>query len=197
MAGGINSGTAGGMLEFLEYLINKGYAPPSAVTPWMSASRSVLQAVEGETWESTDIRALDLDEAFRRFETIRKGSYKAESLAAYKKRFTRAVVSYREWLENDVRPTFGTRAPRRIDRSGGGAGEGARNGAEPLTQDAQTGAVEQGMVTYPFPLANGVIAKFTLPQKLPKAEATRIAAFVQAIAIDPVLELPPGQEGSP
>lgn len=38
------------------------------------------------------------------------------------------------------------------------------------------------MLEMPFPMADGLIARLTLPQKLTKADAQRIAAFVMAFA---------------
>jgi hypothetical protein len=39
-------------------------------------------------------------------------------------------------------------------------------------------------VSYPFPLRPGMLAQISLPADLTKAEAKRLAAFVESLAMD-------------
>lgn len=42
-----------------------------------------------------------------------------------------------------------------------------------------------GRVLYPYPLSDGQLIHISLPVKLMKSDARRIAAFIESIAIDP------------
>ncbi len=52
--------------------------------------------MEGDGWDATDIRQIDLDDYLSRFEIKKRGDYKAESLAAYRTRFTSERPDWRE-----------------------------------------------------------------------------------------------------
>jgi hypothetical protein len=57
----IPAGTANGLIEFCDFLIEKGYATPSAVNPWKSAAKQVFSLVEGEGKDYGSINVLTLD----------------------------------------------------------------------------------------------------------------------------------------
>lgn len=192
MSDSTNDGTARGMIEFFNgYLVDKGYAAAGAVSPLVSASRAVLSAMEGDAWESTDIRQIDLDDYLSRFEIKKRSDYKAESLAAYRTRFTKAVMAYRQWITDGSRPTFGAPRGNAKPRTTND-GSGRNNEQQKVPPPAGLRSTE--LVAYPFPLTDGTLAELRLPARLPKAEAKRIAAFVEALAIDPVLQITTGDD---
>ena len=41
-----------------------------------------------------------------------------------------------------------------------------------------------GMIQYPFPIREGVVASLTLPTNLRKTEAKRLAAFLESLAVE-------------
>jgi hypothetical protein len=96
----IQSGTAEGLLQFLDWVVAKGYGPATAAGPQKSAVKQVLTVTEGDDFGSLDIRSLDLDDLLSRFEVRALGDLKAESIGAYRNRFTRAVEAYREFLSS-------------------------------------------------------------------------------------------------
>src|SRR5262249_39166382 len=101
------AGTAEGLMQFLDYLITKGYGPQTAISPWKSAVAQIFMTVEGtEDYGQVDIADLDLDDYLHRFEMRSRGKYKVESLQAYRNRFTKAVESYREFISTGHLPTF-------------------------------------------------------------------------------------------
>jgi hypothetical protein len=186
----INSGTVDGLLAFCDYLVDTGYAPSGAVTPWKSAAKQVFESVEGPGYGAFDVRGIDLDEYLRRWETMERGNYKAESLQSYGSRFRRAHEAYLTYLESGTTPQIGRRTARRRDaeerspaqtrsQRDGGRGIGAPPAAE--------------LVDYPFPLRTGQLAYVRLPRQLERADAERLAAFVRTLVFEPQGELPAGE----
>jgi hypothetical protein len=185
----IGSGTVDGLLAFCDYLIDKGYASSGAVGPWKSAAKQVFEAVEGENYGTTDVRAIDLDEYLSRFEDMERGHYKAESIASYGSRLRRAHEAYLAFLADGRTPQL-RRGPQRQD--GDRARPGPRTQTTPPAQAASTVA---DLVEYPFPLRSGQLAYVRLPKKLEKTDAERIAAFVRTLVFEPMAELTAGGNG--
>src|SRR5437879_1912627 len=96
----ISSGTASGLMAFMDFMIAKGYGTPSAINPWKSAAKQVFTTVEGEDFGDLDVRTLDVDDYFPRFENRSMGKYSADSLRAYRSRFARAVNAYQSYLKD-------------------------------------------------------------------------------------------------
>jgi hypothetical protein len=204
MANNINSGTVQGLLDFLDYLVERGYGTNSAVHPLRSAVKQVFSKVEGDGYESHDLQAFDADDFLNRFETKARGDYKQESLTAYRKRFERALAYYRAFLDDGSTPTF--RAPRgpspgktdskqiRSSNSTKAAKRSATAGS--AHQIAETPATPHiptpALIDYPFPLRGGQLAYVRLPRDLQKEDAQRMGAFLLTLAIDAPRELTPG-----
>jgi hypothetical protein len=194
----IPTGTAAGLLDFLDFLVAKGYATGAAVTPWKSATSRVFKVVEkGKEFGAIDVRSLNEAEYLGRFATLAKGELKEESIAAYRKRFERAVLAYRDYLENSRVPSSRRRgrvkaaADPAPSTSAANATPGDANGNGAPKVDVSS------LIDFPFPLRSGQIVQLRLPTRLEKADAERIAAFVRTLAFDPMLELPaPAEEAA-
>lgn len=178
----ITSGTAAGLLTFLDYLVENGYGAQSTIGPWKSASRQVLEAMEGPDFEATRVTEIDPDEYLSRFETRERGNYKIESLRAYRSRFTRAITAYRQFLEDGsiprLRASPGTRGRKEP------ASE-RRSGTQAIQAVARTDSEGGKLIDYPFPLRSGNLAQLRLPARLERADAERIAAFVRTLVFEP------------
>jgi hypothetical protein len=182
----VGSGTAEGLFAFLDFLVEKGYGTKNAVTPWKSAARQVLAAVEGNAYEKVDVRSIDPDEYMDRFENMTVGQYKTESLASYRSRFKKAIQGYKGYLSDRQIPNF----------RGGGSG-GSRRVASPSPtkpQAQQRPALQPAprelevgdeLVDYPFPLQSGQMVHLYLPSKLAKPDADRLGAFLQTLVLEP------------
>ena len=114
----IQSGTAEGLLQFLDWVVAKGYGPATAAGPQKSAVKQVLTVTEGDDFGSLDVRNLDLDDLLSRFEVRALGDLKAESIGSYRNRFTRAVEAYREFLISGKPPSYRPSGRRRSADSG-------------------------------------------------------------------------------
>jgi hypothetical protein len=191
----IANGNAAGMLQFLDYLVEKGYAPPNSVRPWRLAARKILESMEGEDYGSVSVLEINPDEYMDRFVNKKRHEYKAESLAAYRTRFKRAVESYQAYLTEGNAwkpPSFKGARPR----SAAPKNADANNTAKVVKMKIGTAiereaalpaaATPSTLLDYPFPLSTGDLAHLRLPRGLTSKDAERIGAFVKTLAFEPV-----------
>lgn len=186
--------TGAGVIQFLDFVINKGYVKNATGNAMKTAVREVLSTTEGEEWERIDVRQLDVEDVSSRFATKKSHHFSTASLNTYIGRFKKAVGMYLEHAKDPAnwKPDI---KPRTTKAS---AARSATNVSE-QTPDQQTSVNHQtpivnrvDMIPYPFPLRDGVRATLTLPVDLTPREAKRIAAFIETVAIDEVPALPPG-----
>ncbi len=196
----IANGNVRGLLAFMDFMVEKGYGSAAAIGPWKSAAKQIFEKVEGDQFEETDVRALDIDEYLGRFENRSMGKYSADSLRAYRSRFRRAVEAYRSYLADpNWRPAM--RRSQRRDVANGEAETpprrqkptGARAAAAPTpAKPAPSGSV----ITYPFPLKSGQLAQLHLPTQLEREDAERLIQFVRALVFDQPRERAAGESGT-
>jgi hypothetical protein len=187
----ISQGTADGLFQFLDYLVEKGYAPPNSVKPWRIATRKIFEAVEGEDYGERSILDIDIADYMDRFVNKKRHEYKAESLAAYRTRFTRSIEAYRDYLTegNEWKPPSFKAARAHTAKT---TGDGAKNATTVTIQPAvekdtamPIAATPSTLLDYPFPLSNGDLAHLRLPRGLTARDAERIGAFVKTLAFEP------------
>jgi hypothetical protein len=182
-----SSGTAAGLIAFLDYMIKHNEMVEATASSFRTACKRTLET-EGDL-DSLDIRNADLDAIIRRFRIKYRASMKSQSLDTYEQRFRDSVTMYRKWLNDDPdwRPT---RRRRTATSNGGPSSRGAgRQTRPPETQASVSPQIDNepdiagrpGMITYPFPIRPGLQGTITLPENLSRREAKRISAFVAAL----------------
>lgn len=190
----IASGNASGLLAFMDFMVAKGYAGASSISPWKSAAKQVFSTVEGDGFESMDVRDVDVDEYMSRFETMSLGKYSAASLRAYRSRFRNAVDSYRSYLADpNWRP-----ASRRLTRPGSDgstktSSRGSTKSRPSPPPHASVSASSSSLIAYPFPLKSGQMAQLHLPTQLDAEDAERLTHFIRALVLKQPAQLDPGQ----
>jgi len=198
--GSMGSGTVGGLIAFCDYLIDKGIATASAITPLKSAVRQVFETVEGtDEIDEIDVRSLDVDEYLNRFQVkaMQTGRYKPESVTQYQKRFTRAMDYYSDYLTSGAVPKF---KPRSVPSGRKSRSPVASDGPSPAKASATEPVVEPvgeasgGMISYPFPLEVGSLANLRLPVRLSRTDAERLAAFIRTLVFEPQKEITASSE---
>jgi hypothetical protein len=150
------SGTAAGLLEFLDYARAKGILARKTAEAYKSAS-SLALSIDGEGWENAEVRSIDIDQQLDRYIRLRGQKASPETLATYRGRVGKAIQLYVDFLDN---PT-GFRGPREVAS------------AEPSE-----------LLTYPFPLRAGGMAYLQLPRELTHADVKRLSSFLESLAID-------------
>ena len=194
------NGTAEGAIAFLDYLSEKGIVPANTARARRAALKAVLSIDEG--WEAMDVRSLDLDEQFKRFANLKGTNYTQRSLGEYKIRFVNAIEWYKQYLADPItfKVTLTTRR-RPIKNAALQKPNGKDVPAdEPASStDKAPGPIEtpvvpvetvvpnqpnQGLITYPFPLRNGALARIQLPLHISSDDAERLYAFLKTLVIE-------------
>lgn len=195
----LSSGTGLGLLEFLDWVVDRGELVKATGGALRTGVKKVLDT--DPDLAAADVRAIDVDDVVRRFRTKARGSAKDTTIDQYEQRFRQSVEMYRRWLAEDPNwlparsrtATAKARANGKVDRASvGEQPSGSALGVVP--PDAPTS--RSGLVTYPLPLRPGLKATLILPEDLSSAEASRIAAFVSAVAFDGRHEEAGGRDGS-
>lgn len=117
--------------------------------------------------------------------------FSAGSLSTYKGRYSRAAAMFAEFRASPA--TWRPSVKQRSRTNGNGATTTAaprspmNAGGAPSTP-APTSAPHPGhgsaIITYPFPLRQGVLASIELPPDLTRREAQRLVAFIESLAIE-------------
>lgn len=184
--------TGAGLVAFLDYAIEKGYLKTNTGQAMKTAVKEVLSATEGaDGWETVDLTSVDEADVLRRFETLRAMKFSAGSLATYKGRYSRAVAMFEDFRAS---PATWRPSVRQRSRTKGSAGSrvaapsspdvGAREPAATSSMPTPHPGHGSAIITYPFPLRQGVLAKVELPPDLTRREARRMAAFIESLAIE-------------
>jgi hypothetical protein len=187
----IGSKTVGGMLAFLSQIVDKGRARDGVIKPLDTSIRKVFGTVAGDGWQSIDIGNLDLDDYMLRFGNMTNGQYTSSSLSVYKSRIRKSLEWYVKFLT-----TPGWVPPVRESNKDG---EQQKAGTAKTTDTTPTKAsfentrtkldevapkAEDGMISYPLPLASGKVTQLYLPIMLTQTDARRISAFVASLAFE-------------
>jgi hypothetical protein len=189
------SGTAKGLLEFLDYARVKGMLARKTSESYKSASSLVL-AIDGAGWENIEVRGLDLDQQLDRYIRLRGAKASPQTLGTYGQRVRSAIELYRDFLDNptgfrgpSARPRPGSTAVRRSP-----ATETGQQAAPHASTRVISSAEPSDLVTYPFPLRTGGMAYLQLPRELTHSDVRRLCSFLESLAIDVVSETtsPPG-----
>jgi hypothetical protein len=182
--------TGKGLIEFLNYTSEKGMVNSNTVGALRAASREVLGAVEPEGWEAVDLRTIDVEDFANRFERLRAGRLKPESLGVYKSRFRSALQMYFKYLDNPSgwrykpeRPAASRKKPATVIVPSDGV-----SGVEAQPTDARS--PRSSTIDYPFPLRPGMVVTLKLPVDLTRPEAKRLAGFIDSLALDATMALP-------
>jgi hypothetical protein len=190
--------TGAGLVDFLDYAIQKGYLKTATGQAMKTAVKEVLSATEGaDGWETVDLTSLDEDDVLRRFETLRAMKFSSGSLSTYKGRYSRAAAMFEDFRASPAtwRPSVKQRtrkkgsgvtpsvapATDRIDSGTPAAPDSVPDPDPALTSHPGHGSA---IITYPFPLRQGVLASVELPPDLTRREARRLAAFIESLAIE-------------
>lgn len=190
------------LVGFFDYAASKGLIGRNWADTLKGASKAVLSAVEPETWEAVDLEEMDAHAFVQRFERLRMGQLKPESLKVYGKRFRTALTLYQEFLASPS--TWRYTSGRSVDdvlheRKRPPSGKAA-NGHHKATDHSQStmtlisgGPTTTNLISYPYPLRPGLVVNFSLPPDLSQKEAERLSLFLRSLAIDEQRALPPGR----
>lgn len=168
------------LMEFLDYLADKGLMAKATISARKAAAGKVLGILEAE--EAADVTALNLDDVIMRFQNLEGKKYTPGSLTTYLSRTKSAIDDFKAYIENPLafRPNIQSRTARKSEIK-----------REPTTNvDGSAGPARQP-VRQPFsdsilPIqirAGTTVFIQGLPYDMTEAEATKIANVIKAYAM--------------
>jgi len=178
-----------GLVQFTAMITDKGWINPNTGAAWKAAIAKIL----GDVAPDADVRTIDVDTAVRYFNNRNPGDLTPESLQTYAKRVKNAIANYVSYVDDPVK----YRAPARTPSA---------NGAKKPSQTAKSDITDVTVVeqlspsptparmepislateanlALPFPLRAGYLAQVVIPRDMTKAEAGRLCAFIQTLAV--------------
>lgn len=189
----IGSGTAQGVIDYLDSLVEKGRSRPGVVNPLKTAITKVLRTTEGEeSWRAVDITTLNVDDTMSRFKNKTLSKYTAASYGAYQSRMTRAIGWYKSFLtnpgwvpsQNSSGRTSSSSTKKQSKITPLVRTDSETSTEIPSSTPQQTVIQEIDAIPYPFPLENGKIARFYVPTGMTKTDVERITGFLGALVIE-------------
>lgn len=186
----MGDGKAKNLLEYLDNLIEKGKATSGAIKPLKIAFTKVVQTIEGEKWESTEVKGIDVEDYMARFANLTMGKYSSNSLTEYKSRVNKVIGWYIQFLDKpgwtpDIQKR--NRTPKASSPKTEQISVISPRSDDPrdVPQTMPSVVNAPGRILYPYPLLDGQLIHISLPIKLSKQDARRIGAFIESIAIEP------------
>jgi len=169
--------TGRALVDHWNWAAGKGLMNKNTAGALRAACSQVL-AVD-EDWENLDVSDLDVEGILARFTNLRAKDFKPASLETYRKRFRLARDTFIEYTRDP-----GAWKPRMMERSPAQEKTNGNGATEPTTRAVRHEMSSSGMVEYPFPIRDGQNARLVLPRDLKRAEAKRLAAFINTLATD-------------
>jgi hypothetical protein len=168
--------TGRALVDHWSWAAEKGLMNKNTAGTLRAACSQILSSVD-DNWETLDIRELNPEDAFRRFQNKRGKDFRPNSLHDYARRFKQAHSSYLKYLEDPASWRFESfeRAPRN---------EGARHPRPRAKTEVANFDIDANLVRYPFPVREGQTALLCLPPDLKTVEAKRLTTFIMTLAID-------------
>lgn len=166
------------LVDHWSWAAQKGLMNQNTANALRAACSQVLGVVDG--WETDDLSQLDVEAALKRFENLKKKDFKPQTLETYKRRFRQALSSFLSYRDDpgNWRPPAQERSEK-PQRNGGG-----RTSPRDRDQGSLDRSDISGLVDYPYPLREGVIARLSLPPDLHTVEVRRLTRFMQSLVVD-------------
>ena len=188
MSSDIQSKTVQGLMAFCDYLKDKGYQGPSVTDSWKSATKMVFETVEPESWETTSLDGVALDDVIRRFPTLAGAKVRAETVVVYRRRIRNAIDAQQYYTENGKPPSFNRAAGRAKSESSPGQAEGKHSTKKDAPALPPSEFAE--MWEFEYPLTNGRMARLHVPKRMTKADVDRISTVLRTLQDDEQRQIP-------
>lgn len=169
--------TGQAFLDHWNWAAKKGVMNTNTAGAMRAAVSQVLGVLDN--WQEIDVKTVDVEGTLLRFQNLRKAKFKPSVLETYKRRFRQAVTSYLSYLEDP-----GGWKPRTVERQAGSDKNASPERPVESGRLLKQETPQAGLVEYPFPLRDGLIARLTLPRDLRTAEVKRLGAFMSALVVD-------------
>jgi hypothetical protein len=177
--------TAKQLVDHWTWAADKGLMNRNTAAALRTACLHVLGVLDG--WEHIDVTSLDVDDAIRRFQHLRAREFNPKSLTSYARRFRRALASFAEYVKDPGGWKPASRGPKSPTES-----HGQKRHRQPRAtamhdnaeQSVVAASPTRGLIEYPFPLRDDLVARLMLPRDISAAEVKRLSGFMMALAVD-------------
>jgi hypothetical protein len=171
------------LLEFIDYLANKGLMNKTTASARKAAANRVLGILDDA--EANDVSKIDLDEVMTRFHNLEGAKFTPDSLNTYKSRLKSAIEDFVRYQRDPLnfRPTTQNTGRRLAERQKpAGNAETSRKSVNPPVASAE--APPASVSILPIPIRPDLTIKIQgLPYDLTPQEALKIANVVRAMAV--------------
>lgn len=168
------------LLEFLDYLAEKGLMAKATVASRKAAASKVLGILSDE--EAEDVTKLNLDHVMVRFHNLEGKGYTPASLTTYLSRLKSSVEDFETYLQNPLgfRPSVQMRDKRKPE------GKKDESVASAESVRVERPGVKTPLSSSILPIAirsDTTVFVQGLPYDLTEAEASKIANVIRAMAM--------------
>lgn len=179
--------------KFWGMAAEKGLFNKNTAQAIRGAAQKVLSVLEDH--ERMDLRSIDRDHVFTRFQNLHGMKYTPESLGTYKSRFNTALDEFFAYADDPSgykAPNKNGKAKRSSDATRkSGSPNAKRRSSSEVARPAQTldtsvpsPSGTPDSLTIPIPIRDGLLVRvFGIPTDLSADEASKISAVIQAYAI--------------
>jgi hypothetical protein len=171
--------------RFFDHAAEKGLIKRNTAISRKAATNKILAVLEKS--ELTDLRTLDLDSTFERFQNLQGMKYKPDSMQVYMSRARTAVGDFIAYVDNPA--SFKSSTTQRSNTKTKSGGTEAKGKVVKKQKDTDDELDQHGIkhIIVPIPLRENLTVKISnLPADLTQAEADRLAAIVKAYAVPSV-----------
>ena len=169
------------LLEFLNYLADKGLLAKATANSRRVAASKILKILSDE--EAQDVTALNLDDVMSRFQNLEGKGYTPASLATYRTRIKSAVSDFDNYINNPLgfKPTVRRRGKNKTEPSIDRGKEHSPASSSHTEKKPASQPMSDSIV--PIPIRRDITVYVQgLPFDLNEAEADRIANVIRAMA---------------
>ena len=170
--------------RFFEHAAEKGLMKRNTAISRKAATNKILAVLDKS--ELSDLRVLDLDQTFERFQNLHGMEYKPDSLQVYMSRARTAVSDFISYVDNPS--SFKSISNQRSTRSKATHKQRKKsaNNQRDSKHEEPSHHDTKGIIV-PIPLRENLTVRISnLPADLTQAEAERLAAIVKAYAVPTV-----------
>lgn len=170
--------------KFFDSAAKRGMLKPNTAQSRKLAANKILAVLDAS--EKADLRKVDLEKTFERFQNLQGTEYKPDSLKVYLSRLRTAVLDFTSHADNPA--GFKSASTQRASSKGKRGTEGnvtkKVEGGDAIEQSGKYESHDSQHIVVPVPLREGLTVKISnLPSDLTAAEAGRLAAIIKAYAV--------------
>lgn len=184
----MNTGTIGGLIDYLDQLVDKGRATVGATRPLKIATTKVMETVEGSGWKNVSTDGIDADDYISRFKnmTADKGTYTTSSYDAYSYRLKRAL----SWYQNSLQtpgwvPSVGkSRGKAAVEKPENSAANDNPKNVREVNKPKEIPMRDGELINFSYLLRPDTVVNLYLPPQITGKDVQRLKKFLDTLPFE-------------